>query len=125
MNAHVMATIFVVAANLIIFVAAAQVRGGFMPNSWGVYYEATTLWQRLAVAGCIYALIIGPFTHAFAIQPATASFVQAIMGALMVVGLAVATGGKALTLNMMLATAAVAAASVWVAWAVMIAPNRT
>lgn len=124
MNAHALAALLVVAANVIIFVAAGQVRGGIAPVSWASFYEATTIWHRLLIAGCIYAAIIGPFTFAFTISPATASLTQAVMGALMVLGLAVATGGKALTLPMLASTGAVAVSSLWVAWAVMQAPQR-
>ncbi len=124
MFAHLQATFMVVAANVIIFVAAGQVRGGIAPVALAGYYDATSLVQRLLVAGCTYALIIGPFTYAFALRPATASLAQAIMGALMVLGLAVAAGGKTLSLQMAIATAAAGAAALYLAWAVSVAPDR-
>jgi hypothetical protein len=113
----------VIGANGIIFFAAGQVRGGVLAHHWAPYYEATGLWQRLIVAGIVYAAIIGPFTYAFALNASSASLTQAVMGALMVLGLAVAVGGKAITVQMALATLAIAASSLWIAWAVSAAPN--
>jgi hypothetical protein len=124
MTSHLIATIYVVLANVIIFVAAGQVRGGIAPAALAAYYEATSLWQRLVIAGVVYALIIGPFTAAFSLQPTTASFLQAVMGALMVLGLAVAVGGKSITLHMVFSTALVAVASLYLAWAVATAFSR-
>lgn len=124
MQTALLATLIVALANIIIFLAAGQVRGGIGGAAWAPYYEASSHWQRLLVAGAIYTAIIGPFTWAFAAHPAAASFTQAVMGALMVLGLAVAVGGKAITLQMVLATLAIAASSTWIAWAVASAPSR-
>jgi hypothetical protein len=125
MLAHVQAIFLVVAANVIIFVAAGQVRGGIAPVALSGYYDATSLAHRLIIAGFTYALIIGPFTLAFALRPATASFAQAIMGALMVLGLAVAAGGKLLSVQMVIATVATSVAAIYLAWAVSAAPDRS
>ena len=124
MQNALLAAAIVIAANVIIFFAAGQVRGGVGGAAWAPYYEYTTLWQRLIVGGTVYAIIIGPFTWAFVVHPASASFTQAIMGALMVLGLAIAVGGKAITMHMGLATAAIAVSSLWIAWAVSAAPSR-
>lgn len=120
----IIAAFAVIAANFIIFLAASQVRGGIAADTLIRYYQATELWHRLLIAGFIYSLIIGPFTYAFQLNASLASFTQAVMGALMVMGLAVTLGGKAITLQIVISTAVVALGSVYLAWAVMVAPIK-
>lgn len=114
----------VCAANVLIFFAASQVRGGIAPGPWKGYYASTETWHRILVAGCVYALIIGPYTYAFVLHATSASTAQAVMGALMVLGLAVAVGGKGMTPLLAAATLAVALSSVLLGWAVTTAPVR-
>lgn len=123
MQTAALSAALVIAANVVIFFAAGQVRGGVFTDAWASYYGASDSWHRLIVAGLVYAAIIGPFTYAFVVNASAASFTQAVMGALMVLGLAVAVGGKALTMQMALATLAIAASSLWIAWAVGVAPT--
>lgn len=115
----------VVLANMIIFVAAGQVRGGIAPSAWATFYETTGLWQRLVIAGCVYAAIIGPFTLAYARSPAAASLAQAVMGSLMVVALALTVGGKSATSHVTYGCLLLIIVSSYLAWAIMEAPSRT
>ena len=108
----------IVACNFIMFLGTSQIRKGIAPDRWKSYYERTTLTQRTVVAGLINMMLIGFFTWAFQADPAVASVVQSLMGALVVLGMAVTLGRKRLTPAMILAGLLVGVSSAWLGWAI-------
>ncbi len=111
-------------ANILVWCIVLMMGGTFFPQSLSTFYANTSLLSRALISGLAYTLAIIGFALPFTYHPAMSSFVQAVFNGGFVVILPVMLGGKTLTPLVGVAGAVMLAASLFLSYAIHVAPSR-